>query len=185
MAKTRKAHIIFRALRSLAFLWLLFAGYTGYQTYIFLESSSRTEGIVLEVETIYSDDGVSYRPTIGFKDYLGKAMRATPPETSSSYNFQQGERVDILYFLGDSRDIRINTFWSIWGRTVSTTFSALIILFVTSALAARSAAGRNKVRTGQEATLAPVPKGTHLVDHRAEAARIEKQAPPPTVRRMR
>ena len=140
--------------------------------------------MLFEVKVIYGEDSTSYRPTVGFKDLSGEARRAPTMTASTTYGFQPGDRVDILYDLRDPQYIHLDTFWAVWGATISMAFTAMILLVVTSAMAGLSASKRTKA-----AGTPPDPEGkyVHLVDHEAEdPSEDETNNPaPPTVRRMR
>lgn len=96
-------------------IFLLVGVFLTYQTNDFMNNAVGTSGTVVAVETIYSNDGTSYKPTFSYVDQTGKQYQAETFISSSSYNFSRGTLVDIFYDTRDPSDIRIDSWFSIWG----------------------------------------------------------------------
>lgn len=192
-AKKPKPHLVFRALRLLAFLWLAVALISAVLAWQLSENAYATTGVVLDVEVIKSQNSdTSYRPVIGFFDHRGAPQTAQMNWDSPDYNFPPGQK---LFILADRRSpeiVRLDSLWQVWGEPISLGFSSLIFLVLTSFLAAFSVAKRTKPAPAEKQ---PSRTYTHLIDHSAEAS-TKKHTPAalissqrdsraPTVRRMR
>lgn len=123
--------------RFLGFLFGLFGlaglgvgGWLTYNTFEFMDNSVETIGTVTSVEVIHGDDSVSYKPTFRFLDEEGNKQRATTSFSSSSYDFDRGARVEILYDWRDPQRIRVNGWFSIWGIGMIPAAVGAIFLFV-------------------------------------------------------
>ncbi|MBL4806605.1 MAG: DUF3592 domain-containing protein [Rhodobacteraceae bacterium] len=96
-------------------IFFLVGGGLTYTTYGFMENSQPTTGQVISVDTNYSDDGVSYRPTFSFVDVNGNRQQGATFLSSSSYNFAVGSKVDILYDQRDPSSVRLTGWFDTWG----------------------------------------------------------------------
>lgn len=103
-------------LRGFGFLFLAVGGFLTYLTYDFMDWALPETGSVVSIETNYDDDGgVSYKPTIRFVDYTGNKQRGETFMSSSGYNYDIGQKVDIYYDTRDPSSIRIDSWFSLWG----------------------------------------------------------------------
>lgn len=96
-------------------IFLLAGGVITAFSYDFVSNSLPTTGTVVAVDVITSDDGVSYRPTVRYLDHTGQKRRGETFLASSSYDYDIGTRVDILYDMRDSSSIRMDTWFEVWG----------------------------------------------------------------------
>lgn len=101
-----------------------------YDTFEFIDNSVEVTGTVTSVEVIYGDDSVSYKPTFRFLDEEGNKQRATTSISSSGYDYDRGERVEILYDWRDPQRIRVNGWFSIWGIGMIPVGIGAVFLFV-------------------------------------------------------
>lgn len=73
------------------------------------------QGRVVELIRDTSGDGISYSPVIEYEGLDGQIYRGQTHISSSSYNYRIGERVEILYSFDDPGEVRINSFFSLYG----------------------------------------------------------------------
>jgi len=103
---------------------------------VFVSDAQGTQGQVVEIRRSYSDDGgVSYTPTIRYRRSDGRIFEAETNMASSGYNYDIGERVDILYAFDDPEEVRIDSFFSLYG--IGLIFIAMGGAFVTILSVAR------------------------------------------------
>lgn len=158
----------------------------------FTGTAQGARGTVIEVEHVPgSKGGVTYRPRIRFQSADGETVVAATSQSSSEYDYDKGAQVDILYDPADPRDMRIDSFFSLYGfGLIFAAFGAVflvMLMFVRrfietrpAALAARSAAARRYAPPSAPA--APEPT-TDLSKY--GHAHKPKPPPEPTVRRNR
>lgn len=141
---TSKPAFFLRLLRFIAFIWLLGGLAIGAFTYFFVQNAVPREGTVVDVAISYDDDSVTYKPTISYTDMYGGTRTAETFWSSSSYNFNRGDKVRILFDTRNPQRIIMDTWFAVWGLTLSMLSSALIFMIVFSVLARASAAKRGK-----------------------------------------
>lgn len=108
----RTVKIVFFAL---GLIFLAIGGVLTALAYDFMDNALPATGTVVSVDTDYSSDSVTYKPTIRYLDYLGSKQRGETFMSSSSYNFRVGSKVDIMYDLRDPASLRMNTWFATWG----------------------------------------------------------------------
>ncbi|MEE9454555.1 MAG: DUF3592 domain-containing protein [Paracoccaceae bacterium] len=114
-----------RVLGVLGFIFLLAGAGLMVNSFIFKSNALEVTGTVVAVGKNYSDEGgVTYQPTFRFLDAEGNKHRAQTSLSSSRYNYKIGERVDILYDQRDPSNIRVDSWFSVWG------FAAIFAVFL-------------------------------------------------------
>lgn len=83
--------------------------------YDFSENATSTTGAVVSVEVNYGENSTTYRPTIRFLDFAGRKQRSTTFLSSSNYNYDVGQKIDIIYDVRDPSKMRIDSWFAIWG----------------------------------------------------------------------
>lgn len=81
----------------------------------FVNSAVETTARVVHVQISYGDDSTTYKPTVQFRDTNGRTVEAESWMSSSSYDFNVGEKIPILYDPADPENIRLNYFFEKWG----------------------------------------------------------------------
>lgn len=94
----------------------------------FIDRAERTSGMVIDVRRNVSDDSVSYTPTIRYQRADGQTFEAVTHISSSNYDYAVGSRVDILYSYDDSSEVRIDSFFSLYG--IGAIFATIGALFI-------------------------------------------------------
>jgi Protein of unknown function (DUF3592) len=167
---------------------------------VFVSDAQGTQGQVVDVRRSYSDDGgVSYTPTIRYRRSDGRIFEAETNMASSSYNYDIGERVEILYAFEEPEEVRIDTFFSLYG--IGLIFIAMGGLFVTILSFARKRLLRRSGSVLRRLEQAAAEKWTQEADNATQTAPEAEPAtsrPPdeyhprksgpnrtPTIRRMR
>lgn len=116
MAKKKNGVGIIKFLFRLVGLAILIGGgVLTFITYDFMDNALPTTGSVVSVEVNYGDDSVTYKPTIRYIDYAGRKQRGQTFMSSSSYDFEVGSKVDILYDIRDPENLRVDTWFATWG----------------------------------------------------------------------
>jgi hypothetical protein len=90
------------------------AGLLG-DAFTFIQKAESTRGEVISIRASRSDDGTSYTPTILYSRDDGQVFEAETHISSSGYNYKVGERVKILYSNDTPDEVRINSFFSLYG----------------------------------------------------------------------
>jgi len=86
-----------------------------FLAYDFMNNALPATGRVTSVEAITGDDSVSYKPTIRYVDWEGRKQSGQTFMSSSSYNFDIGESVGILYDIRKPESLRMDTTFATWG----------------------------------------------------------------------
>jgi len=82
----------------------------------FVAGAEQARGEVISVESRRDSEGdVTYKPTIRYQRSDGRVFEAETYMSSSGYDFDRGHQVDILYSYVDPYEVRINTFFSLYG----------------------------------------------------------------------
>jgi hypothetical protein len=111
---------------------------------IFTTKAERTRGEVVDVSRHYGgESGVSYMPTIRYRRDDGRTFEAATRIASSDYDYQIGERVDILYSYDDPQEVRIDSFFSLYGPGLI--FAVIGALFIRVIMWVRGKVGRGAV----------------------------------------
>ena len=168
----------------------------------YTSQADSTRGEVVDVSRQYDSEGsASYLPTIRYRRDNGQLVEATTNRASRSYDYAIGQRVDILYSYGDPTEVRINSFFSLYGpglivivvgalfirilgwfrRKVSG--GSVVLGLVAGALAERIQEAAREQRPGAEPDLEPEQETTDV----SERGHVHKPKPKrePAVRRMR
>jgi hypothetical protein len=173
--------------------------------FIFVSDAQSTRGQVVEISRSYDDEGgVSYTPTIRYRRSDGRAFEAETHIASGNYDYDIGDRVDILYAFNDPEVVRIDSFFSLYGIGLIFTIIGGVFLHILTWVR-RKTAGRI-VQTGMSAGAAkslaarkrkklhmreehdepePQPAPTTTDPSKREHAHTPKPRQSPTVRRMR
>jgi len=97
---------------------LIFIGAGGaltYSTFNFMNNAMTTTGQVISVDSNSSDGGTTYKPTFAYVDNDGQQRQGTTFLSSSSYDFQVGSKMDILYDSRDFSAVRLTGWFNTWG----------------------------------------------------------------------
>jgi hypothetical protein len=106
----------------------------------FTSNALNTRGEVVHVSANRdSEGGVSYTPTIQYGRDDGGLLKAETHFLSSNYDYDIGAKVDILYSYENSEEVRINSFFSLYGPGLM--FAAFGMLFAGIVLFARGKMG--------------------------------------------
>jgi len=101
-------------------------------SYDFASNAIKARGsvvdVAVEVSTGSSSDSVTYRPTVRYVDQTGQKRRGTTFMSSSSYNFDIGTGVDILYDPRDTASIRMDNWFALWG--IGTIFAVVGVVII-------------------------------------------------------
>ncbi|MHA1527975.1 MAG: DUF3592 domain-containing protein [Alphaproteobacteria bacterium] len=168
---------------------------------IYTTEAGSTRGEVVDVSRHYGGEGgVSYLPTIRYRRDDGRTFEAATHISSGNYDYDIGERVDILYSHDDPTEVRINSFFSLYGIglvfVVTGAFFIRVILWirrkigssavleqVADAIAERMKEAARKHGPGADTERRPEPRTTDP----ARPGHVHKPKPKlePVVRRMR
>ncbi len=171
--------------------FLLAGAVLGYLSYDFYINSDPARGTVVDIEVNSSSDGTTYRPKVRFLDASGRKWVGTTFLSSSGYDFDIGERVDIRYDRRDPTSIRMDNWLELWGfATIFVVLGAVVILVVM--LIGSGRGGQMAARRTPVPDPAPKPdmpkqiKPAHVMDHeRKPAIKPRAMDRQPTVRRRR
>ncbi|MHA1109017.1 MAG: DUF3592 domain-containing protein [Alphaproteobacteria bacterium] len=155
--------------------------------------AGRTLGEVVDVSRHYgSENGVTYTPTIRYRRGDGRIFEAETHISSSGYDYKIGARVGILYSHDDPTEVRIDSFFSLYG--IGLVFAATGAFFIGIVTLVRRKAGGGAVLERVADVLA-----RHMPDAKpdeefkspstdpSQAGHVHKPKPKrePVVRRMR
>lgn len=116
MAKGKNGARVFRLIfRLMGLIFLVAGAILTFLAYDFMNNALPATGRVTSVEVITGDDSVSYKPTIRYVDWEGRKQIGQTFISSSSYNFDVGESVDILYDIREPESLRVDTWFATWG----------------------------------------------------------------------
>ena len=193
MAKNRSgARVVKIVFRIMGLSFLVVGGILTFLAYDFMDNALPTTGRVESVEVNYNDDSVTYKPTIRFIDYAGRKQFGETFMSSSSYNFEVGSNVDILYDIRNPESLRMDTWLATWGFGVIFLVGSIVPFGITSIIG-RFAERRTKpapkpIRTaGQdEEEMIEIPARTKGLIARESRSDHERETTyTPTVRRTR
>jgi hypothetical protein len=112
------------------------------RTITFVIYATRTPGTVIEMERSATSKGrTTYHPIFTFSDGSGIIHTQRTYLGSSSYTFQVGDKVTVLYYVSEPTRSEIDSFQTIWlGPLITTGFGSLFagIPFCTMLLATRN-----------------------------------------------
>jgi len=117
----------------LAFMAVIFTSVGGgflYFTNDFVKNSVAVTGTVIDVSVSYSDNSTTYKPTISYVDAEGNKQTGRTFLSSSGYNFSRGSKVDILYDIRTPSDIRIDSWFALWGFPMIFLGVGLLLAFI-------------------------------------------------------
>jgi len=83
----------------------------------FLAHAAHTDGTVIRLEPVRSNDGTTYRPIVRFV-YQGRQIEFTSYSSSNPPAFGEGQRVPVAYLESDPYSAKIETFFSLYGASV-------------------------------------------------------------------
>ncbi len=160
---------------------MLAGGYLTKAAYTFNKTAVEVLGTVISLEVNHSDDSTTYKPTIRFLDVQGQKHTVQTYISSSSYDYDIGQKVSILYDPDSPNNIRINSWFSIWGFG--------LILFVTGAvilIMARASKSRKPMKStvsAQDNTPQKTARQRRLVSMESPEDHAREAEYAPTVRR--
>jgi len=103
---------------------------------IFVSQAESALGKVVHVQRSYDNDGgASYTPLILYETGEGLYFEAETHISSGNYDYDIGNRVEILYSYSDPETVRINSFFSLYG--IGLIFAAMGGIFVLVLIAVR------------------------------------------------
>ncbi len=109
----RKLGCAFFLLPLFGLIMLGVGGWFGYSSYDFVSNGFEVEGTVIRMETVSSDDGVSYSPVFSYRvdgqQYEYESVNASNPPSK-----QVGEVSTLLIDPDDHSRARENSFWELW-----------------------------------------------------------------------
>ena len=117
-------------LRLVGLLFLAVGAVFTYLAFDFIDNALPATGTVVSVEMNYGDDSVTYRPTIRFIDFEDRKQSGETFLASSSYDFEVGSKVDILYDTREPTSLIIDTWFSKWGVGVIFLVSSVVPFFI-------------------------------------------------------
>lgn len=168
MAKATRTTRTVRVIFTLIGLGLLVGGgILSFLAYDFTENALSADGRVVSVETTYSDDGVSYRPTIRYIDFRGRKQRGVTFMSSSSYNYPVGTEVAILYDIRDPESIRMDNWLATWGIGVIAIAASVVPLGIATIIAKLTKTGSKPKRKRSPVAK---PKEEEMVEVRGRVA---------------
>ena len=87
------------------------------QTSNFLDQCCETRGVVIQLNWDYDNEGVAHAyPVFQFvNNETGEEIIAQSSSGSNPPDFHVGQEVDILYNPQNPYDVKVNSFWEIWG----------------------------------------------------------------------
>ncbi|MFQ5564903.1 MAG: DUF3592 domain-containing protein [Paracoccaceae bacterium] len=86
---------------------------------IFTSEAVSARGEVVHVSRHYGgESGVTYTPTIRYRRDDGRTFEAETHMSSGDYDYAIGERVEILYSYDNPAEVRINSFFDLYGGGV-------------------------------------------------------------------
>ena len=116
MAKNNNGARVFKIVfRVMGLIFLVAGAILTFITYDFMNNALPAKGRVTSVEVITGDDSVSYKPTIRYLDWNDRKQSGQTFMSSSGYNFDIGESVDILYDIRTPEVLRMDTSFATWG----------------------------------------------------------------------
>ena len=116
MAKNNNGARVFRTVfRVMGLLFLVAGAILTFLAYDFMNNALPATGRVTSVEVVRGDDSVSYKPTLRYVDWEGRKQSGQTFISSSNYNFDVGESVDILYDIRKPESLRVDTWIATWG----------------------------------------------------------------------
>lgn len=80
----------------------------------FLARAARTEGTVIHLVPVFSNNGTTYRPIVRF-EYQGRQVQFASSTSSNPPSYREGETVPVLYLESDLSSARIDSFFSLYG----------------------------------------------------------------------
>lgn len=114
----RYAYVYFLMLKGVSYLAILvlIAGIVvTYLNFSFLQNAVSTTGSVLNVQVKGVGDKPTYLPSIYYDDAKGNGLVAHTYMSSNRYNFEVGQKLDILYIPGDPGIVKIDSWFGRWG----------------------------------------------------------------------
>src|SRR5689334_477771 len=81
----------------------------------FIATSTETSGTVIDLVPVRSDNGVTYRPVVRFRDKQGQTIEFSSSSSSNPPGYSRGETITVLYRPSNAQDARINGYFSLWG----------------------------------------------------------------------
>ena len=94
---------------------LIFGGIGIAHEWKFLSVATRTQATVVEMVDHHGDSGTSYAPVYVFRDVAGQEQKVSSRCSSYPPSYQVGDRINVLYVPGFSRDSQIESFFEMWG----------------------------------------------------------------------
>ncbi len=109
---------LIRFVAFLGIVFLLVGLVATFLNYRFMQNAIATSGTVLHVQIDSSGENPTYRPIIMFDDANGNSQVASTYMASNRYNFEKGQKLDVLYTLDDLETVKINSWFGRWGLGV-------------------------------------------------------------------
>ncbi len=122
--------------RILGLVFFLVGAVLLFLTVSFMTDAQETTGRVTHVAVNYGDDSVTYKPTVEYR-VGGRMYESESWLSSSSYDFDVGERVPVLYDPADPSRIRLNYFMELWGFPLIFGGVGAVMVFVSMITARR------------------------------------------------
>ncbi len=186
---TKGARIAAIFLLLFGLVFAVIGGAFNWFSYDFSKNAIATTGIVIDMEVSRSSGsgassgGPTYKPTIGFIDQSGVKRSGQTFLSSSSYNYNLGAQVAILYDTRNPTSLRIDSWFALWGFG---------LIFLVVGLATMTGGVVLTRVTKRRAAMASAPTGAEPVteieakpqySYRASAPKKTAAKRDPTVRR--
>ena len=81
----------------------------------FLDRSTVTDGVVVDLESHSSKNGRTYRPVVTYQSSGGEKQTFVSQIGSSPAAYEVGESVKVRYEMGEPSSAVIDNFWEMWG----------------------------------------------------------------------
>lgn len=197
MAKSKNGTRILKVIfRVVGLIFLVVGAILTFLTYDFMNNALPVSGRVTSVEVIMGDDSVSYKPTIRYVDSQGRKQSGQTFISSSSYNFDIGSTVDILYDVRDPGSLRMDTWIATWGLGLIFLGGSVIPIMIASVIGGMSGRKetadpshkprRARAVTHEEEEMVEIPGRTKgLVSRESRSDHERETNYTPTVRRNR
>ena len=95
----------------------------------FLNRASLTQGTVVELQRVQSNNTTTYKPVVSFRTETGAQIRFTSSFASNPSAYHQGEKVSVVYLESEPEKAKISTFYSLWaGASILAIVGSIFLL---------------------------------------------------------
>lgn len=98
----------------------------------FLNRASLTQGTVVELQRVQSNNTTTYKPVVSFRTGTGAQIRFTSSFASNPSAYHRGEKVSVVYLESEPKKAKISTFYSLWaGASILAIVGSIFLLLAT------------------------------------------------------